>query len=131
MQTIPTCRFIPLTRQLINAGHTPDVRCDTVIFFKDLCRRLYLAQNGTGAEQLHQGRACHRAFFQTIQAAYNVGLHVVGHIGVDVVLVHRRDVIKNILALLKHPPHTILNNHGQFVSVGWIVTDAIGYGRCQ
>ena len=42
-----------------------------------------------------------------------------------VVFVHHGQVVEHVFLLDKHATHTVLDDDGQFIRIGWVVRDAV------
>jgi hypothetical protein len=44
-----------------------------------------------------------------------------------VVLVHQRDVVEDVLLLVQHPVQALLDDHGQLIAIGRVISAAVGH----
>ena len=68
---------------------------------------------------------------QGVHTTKNTLFSTLWHIGVDIVLIHHRNIVEDILLLLVHTAHAILNNHCQFVTVGGVIGNTVGDGASK
>ena len=79
---------------------------------------------------MNLGSLAHIRGAQAIETTHDPLFNTLGHVGVDVVLVHGGDVVEAVLTLLEHAAHAVLNNDRQLIGVSRVITDAIGH-RCR
>ena len=88
-----------------------------------------LAQNGTGAHELHALLGFFGAGFQTVQAFENALFLTWLQPRMAVVFVHQGDVIKHVFLIADHAAQTIMQNHPDFMREGRVIRHAVGNGR--
>src|SRR5690606_21263901 len=131
MQLVPALHREGLAAQLAEARDAEDVRIDLEPLVEDPRGRLHLTQNRAGAHQLHARTAllALAAVLEQIHPLQDALRGAFGHRGVHVVLVHAGDVIEDVLLLGEHPPHAVLDDHGELVRVAGVVSMAVRHRR--
>ena len=102
---------------------------DTEVILEQIGGGNDLAQNRAGTHELNPRPLGFAAVAQQVHAAQDALLHAVGHFGLRVVLVHHRDVIKDVFLILQHALQALVNDYRDFIAEGWIVSHAIGNYR--
>ncbi len=118
----------PSRRKLREARHAPDVALDSEIGREQVGSGHHLAQDHAGAEQLHP-RPFAPPLTQPVEAAQDALLDALGHRRLDVVLVHHRQVVEDVLLLLAHAPQAVPDDHGELVGVRRVVGTAVRHDR--
>src|SRR5207244_8371247 len=63
-----------------------------------------------------------RPRFEFVESSKNPFLHAFRHRRHDIILVVKRQVVKNILALQIHPPHAFMNNDRKLIRESRIIS---------
>src|SRR5210317_755909 len=129
MQMIPALDFKRITTQFVETRNRPDISRNPEIIHQEFGSSEHLAQDRARTHQLHTDLAL-AANLQQVHTSQDAVFHARRHRRLHVVFVHAGDVIKHVLLLTDHAAQTVLNDHRQFVSVGWIVRMAVRNCRC-
>src|SRR6267143_1199198 len=125
MRRVPAIGGETFPAQLGEAGDAPQVRGDPEVRLEKFRRRDRLAEDGSGAEQLHLRLG---PFTEQVHALEDARLRALGHRRVRVVLVHHGQVVVDVLLRRHHPAQPVLDDHRQLVLEGGIVADAVRDG---
>ena len=100
-------------------------------FDEDVGRRDDFAQDRARAQQ-RDAHLAGAARVQQVHALEDALLDALRQRGLNVVLVHHRDVIEDALVVREHALHAVVDDHGELVRIGRVVGDAVRHrGRVQ
>ena len=120
MQTVPTLGRERLATKLVVAGHTPYIRLHAEFLGQNSLRAQRLIQDWTAAKQLN-ARLAASSRLVFVKTAENAFAAVLRHGGHGVTLIVHSDVVEQILTLLIHTPHAILDDYGHLINKGRII----------
>lgn len=128
VEHVPAFHIDAFAPQLVEAGDAPDIRTDAEILGEQLGRGQDLAQDGPGPEQLDPMGVLF-ALMDRIHALEDPGLGIFRQRRLNIVLVHRRDVVEDVFLLPIHPAQAVLDDDGELVGIGRVVGDTVRDGR--
>src|SRR5882762_9379388 len=127
MQAVPALGFYSVGVQRFVAGYAPHVGGYAVFLSQNILRLQCFAEDGAAAKELR----LQLGFFvftgaEFVHAPQNAVFHIARHGRHGVRLVHQRDVVKNVFAVFVHAANAVLNDDGDLVGEGGIVSEQIG-----
>ena len=87
-----------------------------------------LAEDGTAADKIDMLLCRLGCLGELVQALDDAFFRTLGHGGVIVVLVLRRQIIEDVFLLLEHASQSVLDDDGDLIGEGRIVGDAVRHG---